>query len=202
MNAATLPPESRSPATSRANRLLLLLLGLVLLAAGTAGLLAGLGGFGSRRADQPVLTEQVARFADRNTAWFWPVVAMVAVIIGLLALGWLLIQARTNRMSGLDLEADRSHGRTRLEADALTGAMTGEIESYRGVAGASARLHGDSVRPRLSVRVDLDGRVDPGEVRRRVESEALAHARSALSAERLPTRLELVVPKRPAVRPG
>lgn len=95
----------------------------------------------------------------------------------------------------VQLEADRSHGETRLDAGAFTGAVTDEIESYRGVAGASARLLQNGDGPRLRVRVQLDGRVDVGEVRRRIEAEALAHARAALAADDLPTRLELVVPR-------
>jgi len=202
MSHTTLPPEVRSPRTNRANRLLLLLLGLILLAGGLAGLLTGLEVFGSARADQPVFNRELVDFVDRNAGWFWPLVAVVAVILGLLALWWLLIQARGDRVSSLDLETDRSHGRTRLAAGALTGALVDEIESYRGVARASGRLLGDGLAPRLSLRVALDGRVDAGDVLRRIESEALAHARSALAAERLPTRLELVVPRRAAVPPA
>lgn len=202
MSATTLPPEVRSPRTNRANRLLLLLLGLILLAGGLAALLTGLGVFGSTRADQPVFTAELVDFADRNAEWFWPLVAVVAVILGLLALWWLLIQARSNRVSNLDIEVDRVHGRTRLDAGAFTGALVDEIESYRGVAGASGRVVGDGLEPRLSLRVALDGRVDAGDVVRRIESEALAHARSALGAEQLPTRLELVVPRGAATPPA
>jgi hypothetical protein len=202
MTAPTLPPEVRSPTTTRTNRIALLVVGLILLAGGTAALLAGLGAFGARRADQPVFSDGLVRFADRNAAWFWPVVAMVAVIVGLLALWWLLLQARRNRVGDLDLERDHSHGRTRLGAAAFTDAVADEIESYRGVAGASARLLGTSADPRLSLRVYLDGRVDLGEVLRRIEAEALAHARAALSADQLPTRIELVVPRHPASRPA
>ncbi len=199
---ATLPPPARSARTDRVNRALLLLLGLILLLGGLAALLTGLGVFGAGRADQPVFARQLVDFVNRHAEWFWPVVAVVAVILGLLALRWLLIQARSDRISSLDLEVDRSHGRTRMDADALTGALVDEIESYRGVAGASGRLLGDGLEPRLSLRVALDGRVDAGDVLRRIENEALAHARSALSAEQMPTRLELVIPRRAAVPPA
>lgn len=195
MTAPTLPPEQLSPATTRANRVVLLVIGVILLVGGLAALLVGLGVFGSDRAEQPVLTGEASQFADDNAFWFWPLVALVAIIVGLLALWWLLIQARSNRVPTVDLEQDRTRGRTRVHADAVTDAVADEIESYRGVTSASARLVESSLGPRLSLRVNLDGRTDIGEVRRRVESQALAHTRTALSTDELPTRLELVVPR-------
>jgi hypothetical protein len=187
--------EQRAPSTNRLNRGLLLLVGLVLLLGGLAGLLTGLGVFGSAAADTPVLPESVSRFTADQRYWFWPLVGLVALVLGLLALWWLLRQGRTTDIPELELEPDRDHGGTQLSADALTDAVSGEIKSYRGVAGASARLLGSRAAPRLSLRVRLDGRADPGEVRRRIESEAVAHARQVVANDRLPVRLELVVPR-------
>lgn|SRR5690554_1237731 len=198
MTSPTLPAEVRSPSTTRTNRTVLLLLGLLLLLGGLAVVLTGVGAFGSDRADQPVLTNQVTDFVARNANWFWPLVALVALLVGLLALRWLIIQGRSNQLTTLDLEADRSRGRTRLDASAFTDAITEEIESHRGVSTASARLAAGGAGVRLSLRVQLDGKVQLGEVRRRIETQVLAHAREALGAEDLPTRMELVVPRRPS----
>src|SRR5690606_29973306 len=110
-------------------------------------------------------------------------------------------QARTDRVPSLDLEEDSSRGRTRLDTDALTDAVTDEVESYRGVEAATARLMDKHAAPWLSPRVRLDGRVPPGEVCRRIEADAIAHSRTALSAEALPARVELIVPRRPPAGP-
>lgn len=195
MTASRRRPEQRAPGTNRLNRGLLLLVGLVLLLAGTAGLLTGLGVFGRTAADTPVLPASVTRFAADQQYWFWPLVALLALILGLLALWWLLRQGRTADVTELELEAERAHGGTRLSADALTDAVADEITSYRGVTDTTVRLLGSRSTPRLSLRVRLDGRADPGQVRRRIEAEAVAHARQVLSDDQLPVRLELVIPR-------
>lgn len=190
MAKATLPPLVRSRATARTNRTGIALTGLLLLVAGSAAIAAALGAFGTRVADEPVITSGTTRFVERST-WFWPVVALVAVVLALLGLRWLAVQLRSSRLARLDLEPDRRDGETVLHTAALTAALTDEIESYRGVAGSRADLLGDSASPRLALRVDLDGRADPGEVRRRIETQALAHARAALGHDVLPARVEL-----------
>lgn len=187
--------EQRAPGTNRLNRTLLLVIGLVLLLAGTAGLLTGLGVFGQGRADSPVLGPGLTDFAAEQRYWFWPLVALAALVLGGLALWRLLRQGRTADIGELELEPDRSRGGTRLPAAALTEAMAAEIETYRGVAGANVRLLGNRTAPRLSLRVRLDGRAAPGEVRQRIETQAVAHAREVLEDDQLPVRLELMVPR-------
>lgn len=204
MTGSRLRREQRAPGTNRLNRGLLLGLGLVLLLGGAAAVLTGLGVFGRERADSPVLGPGVTGFAEDQRYWFWPLVALAALGLGLLALWWLLRQGRTADVGELELEPDRSRGGTRLSGTALTGAVAAEIETYRGVADANVRLLGNRASPRLSLRVRLDGRADPGEIRRRIEAQAVAHAREVLGDDRLPVRLELTVPRSttlPATRP-
>ena len=87
----------------RLNRVLLTLLALVLLAAGTAGLLFGLGVFGQDRASSLVLSRDVVRFVREQAPWFWPLVAVLLAVVALLALRWLVQQVRTDRIGDLDL---------------------------------------------------------------------------------------------------
>jgi hypothetical protein len=190
MPAAALAPTSRAPRIRRANRLALALLGLLLLAAGAAGLAAGLGLFGQSLRDQPVLSGDTRAWVAGHD-WFWGAVAAGCVVIVLLALRWLFAQVSTNRISHLVVESDRRAGRTVLASRAITDAVAEEIASYRGVSGASAYLLGDRTAPTLLVHATLDGRADPAEVRTRIQTEALAHARQALEAPDLPVRLEL-----------
>lgn len=190
---AALPGETRAPGTVRVNRVILVLLGLLLTLAGAAGLAAGLGLFGRRLTQQPVLDPATEDFAAAN-GWFWPVVAVAGGVLALLCLWWLLRQARSNRVSELRLVTDPRRGHTDLAAGALTGALESEVGGYRGVARTSAHLSGSSTTPHLTMSVTLDGRVEPAELHTRIAHEALAHARSALGRDDLPTRLELNLP--------
>jgi hypothetical protein len=187
---ATLAPVTRSRGTRRTNRVLLSLLGAILVAAGAAGLAAGLGAFGTATRHRAVLTPDVSSWGDRY-AWLWPVVAVVAALIGLAALRWLAIQLRSDVLREVPLERDVRHGETTLSARAVTTALSQEIDSYFGVAAASARLRGTPYRSDLVIRATLDGRADLPDVRRRIETEAIAHARQALQRPDLPVRLEL-----------
>ena len=84
-----------------ANRIMLFLLGLLLVAVGGLGLALSLGAFEDWRADSPVLGEEVHTFPDEQT-WFWWAVVGAALLLALLALWWLLSQLRTNRVSRID----------------------------------------------------------------------------------------------------
>jgi hypothetical protein len=190
MAAGTLAPTSRAPGTRRANRTVLALIGLVLLAAGAAGIAAGTGLFGDRVRTDKVIPQDTRDWVAEHD-WFWLAVAAAGILLALLALRWLLAQASTNRVSYLDVESDRSAGRTVLSGGAVTDAVAAEIGSYRGVAGASAHLLGTRGAPTLLLHITLDGRGDPAEVRTRIQAEAVAHVRQALDAPDLPVRLEL-----------
>jgi hypothetical protein len=190
MAAGTLAPTSRAPGTRRANRTVLALLGFVLLAAGAAGIAAGTGLFGDGVRTNKVIPQDTRDWVAAHD-WFWLAVAAGSILIALLALRWLLAQTSTNRLRRLDVESDRSAGRTVLSGAAVTDAVAAEIGSYRGVNSASAHLLGTRGAPTLLVHATLDGRGDPAEIRTRIQTEAVAHVRQALEAPDLPVRLEL-----------
>lgn len=190
MTAATLPAVARSPRTRRTNRGVLALLGLLLLAAGTAGIAAGAGAFGDNIRHRKAIPQYTRQWVYSHD-WFWLAVAAGSILIALLALRWLLTQTSTNRVARFDLEPDHRTGRTVLAARAVTDAVAEEIESYRGVTGASAQLIGSAATATLLLRVTLDDRTDPTTVRDRVETEAVRHARQALDKTTMPVRLEL-----------
>jgi hypothetical protein len=186
---ATLPASTRAPRTRRLNRVVLGLLGLLLLALGGAGAAAGFGAFGSAFRTEKIIDQDYRDWVARHD-WFWLAVAGGSVVVALLALRWLVAQAASSRLRSLDLEPDRTEGRTVLAAGAVTDALADEIESYRGVRRASAFLVGGRGAPVLVTRVTLDADGDLGEVRRRVGTEAVAHVREALDRPDLPVRLE------------
>jgi hypothetical protein len=190
MPAAAVAPATRTPGARRANRAVLAVLGLLLLAAGATGLAAGLGAFGADVRTRQVIPSAIRDWASRHD-WFWILVAAGCILVALLALRWLLAQASTSRIGELELESDRRRGRTVMTGRAVTDAVAGEIGSYRGVGGVRASLLGDRAAPTLLVRATLDGRADPAAVSTRIQTDAVPHTRQALEMPDLPVRLEL-----------
>jgi len=171
--------------TARGNRVGLAVTGLVLLIAGGYVLARSLGAFGSTQARQPVYTDAEAGWI-RTTIWIWLAVAAVGVMIAILALRWLIVQLRTERLNRLIVDtdagavdgADVAVGRTDLPAGALSTAVGSEIQTYPGVRSVHAYQTGDPDVPR---------------VRRRIVDEAVAHAPTALDTPDLATQLRLTV---------
>lgn len=186
--------------TARLDRFLLTVLALALTAAGVLALLVGLGVFGDRMRDQPVFDNFVSRYVGDNGSWLWPVIALAVLVLGYLALRWLIAQLRPTGVRTIQLEPGSTTGHTDLAGAAVTDAVTDEINSYRGVAGTSARLVGDELDPRLQLRVQLDSRADVASLRQRIETDAVAHARQALDDSQLPVQLDLVVTSKKAAR--
>ncbi len=186
--------------TARLDPFLLTLLGLLLTAVGVIRLLVGFGVFGRQLRTRPVFDNVINRYLGDNGAWLWPVIAVVGLLLGYLALRWLIAQLRPTGVADLELEPGATTGYTDLVGAAVTDAVREEISSYRGVAGTSARLTGDEQDPHLQLRVQLDSRADVATVRQRIESSAIVHARQALDRPELPVRLDLVVTDKKAAR--
>jgi len=158
--------------TARGNRVGLAVTGLVLLIAGGYVLARSLGAFGSTQARQPVYTDAEAGWI-RTTIWIWLAVAAVGVMIAILALRWLIVQLRTERLNRLIVDTDPSGpgaadvavGRTDLPAGALSTAVGSEIQTYPGVRSVHA-LTGDPDQPQMNLNVTVDPDVDVPRVRR------------------------------------
>ena len=181
-----------NPRADIANRIALAVLGLLLVAAAGAGLAAGLGAWASVPADRPVLDPGLRDFAERNS-WLWAVVAAAGLVLAVLACRCLVVQMRTDRVRVLELEADPRTGYTTIPTRVLTDAVATEIAGYRGVRRVTARTIGTAAHPRIVLHVELADRAPIGEVRRRIDGEAIAHVRTALQDPGLPVQLELAV---------
>ena len=178
----------------KTNRSALLVLGILLLAAGVLGALAGFGAFGERIKTESLVDNPVGRYFGKNGQWLWPVIAVVAALGVVLALRWLwVLLFSTDRVAELRVKGSRTGGRTTIAPGALADAVANEIEGYRGVESATARLIGDSTMPRLVIAAVLDHAADPNELRRRIETDAAAHARAALADPQLPVQLDLTM---------
>jgi hypothetical protein len=177
-----------------ANRIVLLLLGLLLVLAGGLGLAAGLGDFGESSVTTPVLPENVHTFPERNS-WFWWAVGGVALLVAILAVLWLIAQLRSHRVSSLDCTTDAREGYTTLQAGALTRAVEDEARGIAAVTGASARVR-DHPRLGLSVAVEMTDSADIDRLRGHLENDMVAHVRQAVGDPEFPVDIEL----RPDVR--
>ncbi len=181
----------------RANRLALSLLGLILLLAGAFGLTASVGGFGSGYAHRTLLANQAATYISRHGAWFWWAVAGACLLLALLSLRWILaLLLSTDRAGDITITRGRAHGDTTMNPAAITGAVSREIETYRGADAAKARVVGDPASPELVVTVTAARSADLAALRHRIETEALAHARHALGQPDLPIQLDINVSNR------
>ncbi|MEO7262618.1 MAG: alkaline shock response membrane anchor protein AmaP [Jatrophihabitantaceae bacterium] len=185
----------------RTNRIMLILFAFALIAAGAVGALAGFGAFGPLTQHGKLPANRVGAYFGQHGAWLWPVVAVAAGILALLALRWLLaLLFSTDRAGDLPLTGNRSAGRTTLSASALTGAVASEIDSYPGVHSARSRLIGNPLTPTLVITATLEESADLPGLRRRIEANAVQHARQALDDPDLPVRLDLMVTNQQAHR--
>jgi len=183
--------ESGVKSPVRLNRTVLALLGLILLAAGGLGLARGYDAFGSRAPkDQPVLSDAMRRWVSHHHGAFWGGAAAVAVLIALLALVWLRAQLRAPRPADRDLVRSGADGRTKVRSGDAATAVSEEIESWDGVEDASARLFGDPDRPDLLLRVGIAADADLADLRRRIDTDAVAHLRETLELNAVEANVE------------
>lgn len=181
----------------RTNRTALAVFGLLTFLAGAAGLTASTGGFGEAYAHRVLTANQVSTYVGRHGEWLWPTAAAACFLIALLALRWiLLLLLSTDRASDITISRGGSQGNTIMHPAALSGAVTREIGSYHGVNATRARVLGDPGDPALVVTVSANDSADLAALRHRIESEALNHARHALSKPGLPIQLDIDVSNR------
>jgi len=191
-----------SARTARGNRLGLGITGSALLIGGRYACARSLGAFGSARS-APIYTERVANWIHLQQSWLWIAVAVVAIMVAVLALRWLIVQLRTERLAQIALDADggidpgNGAGPTDLPSAALTAAVGQEIDGYPGVRAVKVHMAGKPDQPELRVEVTIDPGVDPARIRARIADEALTHVRTALDSPRLPTQILFAVARPP-----
>ena len=179
--------------TTRLNHLLLVVVGLVLLAAGAYLIARNQGRLHGQPKSDRLYTHAESRWLAEHD-WIWIVVAAVAIAVGLVALRWLLVQPRIDRLRRLRLEADTAqHGRTLMGADVLTDAVEDDIAEYPGVSRARVLMTGHSDDPEIVVRVQAYPGEDLVDVHDRIVGQAVPDARVALDAPDVPVQVHLLV---------
>ena len=160
-------------------------------------MLSSVGVFSNAFSKHALFANQVSTYIGKNGAWVWPAVAGVCLLIALAALRWILaLLVSTDRAGDITLPGAKDHGTTKLPPAALTGALAGEVGSYHGVDSVTGRIIGNAASPRLVLSVTATSAADLPSLHRRLESEALAHARQALGQHDLPVQLDLDVSRR------
>ena len=179
-----------SHGTDRVNRSALTFIGLLLIGLGAYGLARGWGVFGERVASDLLLADSWREFVSRNENWFWPAAAAGSLLVGLLGLRWLRAQLAAATPKGIDLTHRGDGGTTVVSPAGAARALAGEIESYRAVSQATARLTGDGDAPEIDLRVEVSDDCDLARLRTRIEDEALAHLEQALELDGVTAKVE------------
>ncbi|BCJ76886.1 hypothetical protein CS0771_64300 [Catellatospora sp. IY07-71] len=177
----------------RVNRAALLVVGLLLLAAGVTGALAYTDALQWALPGRALADNPVSRYAGANGRWFWPLVCLAALVVLLLALRWLAaLLLTTDQVRTLELPGSAQAGeQTTVAGPALEAAVRDQIEGYRGVTSARVHLTGRPQQPVMKVDVDTSELGELPALCRRIEHGALADARRALGRPDLPIRLDL-----------
>lgn len=175
----------------RLNRLLLALLGLLLLAAGAAVLLAGSGLLGDGVSRRRLVHPELSDFVARHGQWLWPLLAVLAVLLSLLALRWLLLQLRTDRVDAVDLTQVRRNGETHVDAAAVTSTLVDAVEQCPGVDAATARLVRVRGSDQLLLHVRLADRADLAGTREHLANGPVRELAQVLGEQRPEVVVEL-----------
>lgn len=173
--------------TVRGNRLGLLIMGILLLAAGGYALARG----------AHALPQSVAPGAGPLTGggpqaafaayypWLWIAVAVAAIVLAVFGLRWLLVQGRRERPGGFRLESGAA-GATDVRTDVVAKAVADEVGAHPSVLSASASVVGTRAHPAVRLRLVTDENTPMSVIREELGGHAIPHMRRALEMEHVP----------------
>lgn len=145
----------------RPNRIVLLMLGLLLVAAGAGVLLAAAGILAV--VEPGVLYERLAAAAQDHPEQWAAGLTFGALLVALFGI-WLVRRQlkirRGGRLSTVTL-ARQERGRTSLQATAVTRATAADLRGRRGVVNSHVRMVTFGSRPRLLVSLSIDADTEP-----------------------------------------
>jgi hypothetical protein len=185
---------ARSTAGERA---IAVVVGLVLLAAGTLVTLLSYGVFGAARAGRPVLDPMIVDAMQAQPLVTRFVVIVGGLLLAVLGLVWAAHSLRPERRPDLVLEREPADGGAGtsvvVSAAAAAEAISAQAAELPGVGRARARLVGTEAAPAVRITLWLADDADVRDVLARLHSDVLATARASLGLTDLPAavRLEL-----------
>lgn len=143
--------------TDRLNRALLVLLGLLLVGLGVAGLLRGAGALGGS-GDDPIVSPWLRAEARERQVLLLALLALVGLLLIWLGFCWLMAQLPKDRPLG-EVSLGRTEHATKVEvsAKAIAEALSADVRRVAGVTDAKARV----VRQDPLV-IDLDVSLEEG----------------------------------------
>jgi len=162
----------------RVNRTVLVVLGLLLLAAGGYALLRSYGAFGSDQANAPLLLDDVRDWVHRNEDWFWPVAGVVAALVAFAALRWLWAQ-RPHPMPSDDLVYDGDHGSTVVRSSVLSDAVEDELQHEPLVENVRVGVEHESDATLLLTRLSVRDGTPVSAIADEIVRPAVQHCREA-----------------------
>jgi len=178
----------------RTNRVALTVFGLLVLLVGVAGMITSVGAFGNGFSRRTLFANRLSAYIGQHGTWVWPAAAGVCLLIVLAALRWIVaLLISTDRAGDIPVPVASRQGTTILSTAAVTGALTREIGDYHGVEAVRSWIIGDGLDPEIVLTVTASQGADVAALHQRIEAEALAHVRQALSQADLPVQLDLAV---------
>ncbi|MFI9624045.1 alkaline shock response membrane anchor protein AmaP [Streptomyces sp. NPDC052042] len=187
------------------NRVLLGLAGLVLICGGGAALAAGLDlsvpSWWPWNGGNDVLLGAAGRDRLRDVGRWWPAVIATLAVVVVLALWWLLAQARRTRLAEVLVDCGEGEGAL-VRGRALEEALADEAAALDGVARAHVVLTGRREAPRAAVRLVMEPHAAPDEALDRLAEKTLARARDSAGLAALPAEVRLGAVGHPAERVG
>lgn len=178
---------------ARLNRTVLALLGLLMVLAGALVLVVGSGAAPSASAGLSVAADAPLLPPNPDPpAWLPWAGAAAAVVVGLVALRWLVAQAaRVPPGTTWQLAGDPQTGATLLSTTTAAAPLAAEISTYPGVRAATARLAGVHQHPELHIRITMDDRASLSDLRHRIDEVAVPRLVGALDLPALDADLLL-----------
>jgi hypothetical protein len=171
-------------------RTLAVVVGLLLLTAGTLVALLSYGVFGTARAGRPLMDPMIVEVLRAQ-----PLVARLVAIAGglllaVLGLVWTAHSLRPERRPDLVLDGDTDTAIV-VSAAAAAEAIAAQAAALQGVGRARVRLVGSEAAPAVRVTLWLTDDADVRDVLARLDDEVLATARSSLGLTDLPAAVWL-----------
>lgn len=177
------------------NRILLLSVGSVLLAAGTAVLAGATVGknrlphwWAASTAHSPWIDPQTWAAAHTQKGWSAGLTALL-LLVSLSAAALILIQLRRRALGRLPLTS----AGTALDARALTDAVTSRLQALPGVTSVRTTLHGTPGNPHLRTRLVLDDTASPRQLLTAMTGAIMPEARSFLTPRTLAAEARFTV---------
>ena len=176
------------------NRIWLAVLGILVLAVGTALLLQSNGTLhallNTDRFWGSVVTGDLHAFFAQP--WVAATLLIVGVIIAVLGLLWITAQIqRTNTAGAYRLHDDGSQGFTLCDPSVLAAAVENRINTLPGVISSAVLLRGTARAPDLSLRVTVNDRADVQDLIHRIQTSTLPELSYALEAPLRRSQLQI-----------